>query len=300
MITRFKLFENTYNEEEELAKQFGESFIDEYFKENYEIDVEEIAKYHSDIWKYVNDERFVQDWIDNDIANRSIKDINDEEEMVDYIKDRLIDEDSVKEFLDKKRKKYQLETNDSYEDVVDELKMNDLYKLIYRENSNDDFVEWYVNKRYSNMDAHDILEELYGENDLKQNAYQYVENYVDTDQLEEDYIDDESYEYKLDWVAERIHNEQDLQNKLMEMNPKNSILLLDVMNSDTSYSIGDEYGYQKTFMEEVLKQAKEEDFYDEYPAEQLKKLNDKFGLANGIEDEYREYTYLIDAEKYNL
>lgn len=302
MITRFKLFEHTYDESDaqELVDQFGESFIDEYFRENYGIDTEEVAKYQVDIWQYVDDDRFVDDWINDDIQNQSVRDISDEYEMRIFIKEELIDNKSVEKFLKKKRKKYQLEKSDSYEDIVDELDEKDLCELIEKENSGDEFVEWYVRRRYSGMDAHDILSEIYGSQDLAENAYKYVENYIDHNQIEEDYYDNESYEFKNEYVRDRIEVDQGLQNKLLEINPKNTILLLSVMTDDTTNSIGDEDEFQHIFMVQVIKQAKEEDFYDEYPAEMLKKLNDKFGLAYGIEEKYQEYTYLIDAQKYNL
>jgi len=302
MIIRFKLFEWTSDDSdaEELVDQFDSDFIDEYFKSNYSIDVGEIAKYHHDIWQFVDDDRFVKDWIDGEIQNQTIRDISDEYEMKIFIKEELIDNKSVEKFLKKKRKKYQLEKSDSYEDVVDELDEKDLQRLIVKEKSNDEFVKWYVNRRYSGMDAQDILTELYGEKDLKENAYQYVENYVDDSDIEEDYYENESSEYKKDWVKDQISTEQDLQNKLIEIDSKNTILLLTVMSDNTSKCIGDEYDYQNAFMEEAIKQTKEEDFDELYPAEKLKELNTKFGLADGIKEKYKEYTYYIDVDRYNV
>lgn len=297
-----KLFEHTYLESdaEELVKQFDEDFIDDYFRENYSVDTEEIAKYYVDIWQYVDDDRFVDDWIEGEIESFTMRDISDKYEMRKYVKEKLIDEESVQKFLDKKRKKYQLETNDDYEDIVTELDTNDLFKLIEKERSSDDFVEWYIHRRYDNMDAHEILSELYGENDLRENGYNYVQNYVDSDRIKEDFYDNESDEYKSEWVRDRIENERELQLKLMEISPKNSILLLDVMTDDIKNSIGDEYEFQNEFMEEVIRLVKEEDYDEEYPAEQMKKLYDKFGLADGIEEKYKEYAYLVAAGKYNL
>lgn len=301
MITRFKIFEHTYQESdaEELVKQFDEDFIDDYFRENYDIDAEEIAKY-VDIWQYVDDDRFVDDWIDGEIQNFTIRDISDDYKMKEYIKDNLIDNDSVKKFLKKKRKELKLSKTDTYEDILENLEEDDLQELIKKEKQEEEFIEWYVRDRYENMDAHDILSEFYGEKDLQENGYKYVENYVDLDKVEDDYYDNESDEYKSEWVRDRIENERELQLKLMEISPKNSILLLDVMTDDIENSIGDEDEFQIAFMEEAIRLVKEEDYDEEYPAEQMKKLYDKFGLANGIEEEYRDYSHMVTASKYNL
>lgn len=301
MITRFKIFEHTYQESdaEELVKQFDEDFIDDYFRENYDIDAEEIAKY-VDIWQYVDDDRFVDDWIEGEIQNFTIRDISDDYKMREYIKDNLIDNDSVKKLLKKKRKKLGLSKTDTYEDILENLEEEDLQKLIETEDKDKEFIEWYVKDRYENMDAHDILSEIYGEKDLQENGYKYVENYVDLDKVEDDYYDNEDYDYKSEWVRDRIENERELQLKLMDINPKNSILLLDVMTDDIENSIGDEYEFQNEFMEEVIRLVKEEDYDEDYPAEQMKKLYDKFGLANGIEEEYKDYAHYVAASKYNL
>ena len=117
---------------------------------------------------------------------------------------------------------------------------------------------------------------------------------------EEDYYENEDSEYKKDWMKDQISTEQDLQNKLIEIDSKNTILLLTVMSDNTSKCIGDEDEFQNTFMEEVIKLTKEEDYYDEYPAEQMKKLNDKFELADGIKEKYKDYTYYIDVDRYNV
>jgi len=80
MITKFKLFEwsSDDSDAEELVDQFEENFIDDYFKENYSIDVGEIAKYHLDIWQFVDDDRFVKDWIDGEIQSQTIRDISED------------------------------------------------------------------------------------------------------------------------------------------------------------------------------------------------------------------------------
>ena len=47
-----------------------------------------------------------------------------------------------------------------------------------------------------------------------------------------------------------------------------------------------------------MKEEDEED--DLFIPKKLKELYDKFGLDEKIEEEYKEHTYYIDIEKYNV
>jgi hypothetical protein len=94
-------------------------------------------------------------------------------------------------------------------------------------------------------------------------------------------------------LRDYICNSEELQEKLLELNPNAVNALFDVMDDDRS--IGTTYEFQKKYIEFKVK----EDGEDIIP-ETLKDIHDKFGLNSDIEDEYKDYTYLISAEKYNL
>jgi hypothetical protein len=77
------------------------------------------------------------------------------------------------------------------------------------------------------------------------------------------------------------------------------------MSKDRVDNIGKEYDFQKAYLETLFNKDKDLYSEDEDPkndiySKALKELNDKFGLNDKIKEQYNEYTYLIDTEKYNL
>ena len=84
MIIRFKLYESYDKPDDILLGQLGDDFITKYFKDNYPIDEDNLSTI-CDIWQYVDDERFVNDWIYDRVSNTSIEEF-DEEDYQNYIK----------------------------------------------------------------------------------------------------------------------------------------------------------------------------------------------------------------------
>ena len=73
------------------------------------------------------------------------------------------------------------------------------------------------------------------------------------------------------------------------MNPNTVTALYNVMDEDVDRSIGNEYDFQKLYIEKKKNIEKA-----------VKNLYDKFGINPKIAEEYKDYMYVIDAEKYNL
>jgi len=292
-----KTYENR-NIDSELVEQFDDNFIEEHFRDNYEIDINEISNYIN-IWRYVDDDRFVDDYIDDYVNSAVLKDLCDYDYR-EYIKDKLIDNEEVQKYLDKISKKKELDPEIYYEDVLKELSENQLRKIIEKQNEEEECIRYTYEERYSSMDAKEILEEIYGEKDLAENAYKYVSNYVNDDEIIKDWIEEEDFDFKKEFVSNSIENERDLQKKLLDINSENAIILFEIMDDNPKYSIGDEYDFQKIFMEEVMKLKEENEEDDLFVAKKLKELYDKYGLDDDIEEEYEDYTFYIDTEKYNL
>jgi len=89
MITKFKIFEGNKVDDvaQELVEKFSQDEIDEYYDENYSIDIEEVVEYCPHLVEQnIDDDEFVKDFIDDEISNRSY------DEYEDYIKDNITDD----------------------------------------------------------------------------------------------------------------------------------------------------------------------------------------------------------------
>jgi len=311
---KIKIFERYQQNEDialELADQFPTDFVDEYFDDNYDIDAKEASGYGVDIWELVDDEKFVQDYIDGYVESTEISELDhlDKEEYEKFIRYNLIEKASnVKKYLDKQRKKHGFSITDSYRDIFDQLdiKKSRLIQLISDSGFESEFIEEYYTEMYRNYSAYDICEELYGERDAKENAYKYLEYYVSDSDIIQAYKDNESDEYKREFISRNIDNTIELQEKLFEINPqKNVLLLFDVIDNSTN-SIGDTYEFQKMYMEVCIMDLKEEyetdnlDDIDGEIADKLKELFNSFTLDSEIEEEYDRFMWKINADKYNL
>lgn len=300
-MKHLKLFEN-YNmtDARDLADQLEEDYIDDYFKDHYNIDSDEVHHY-VDIWQFVDDERFVSDFISDYINNDSIDDIGtDKDEYKQYIKRKLLKDEDVKKYLDKKLRKKKLEPTTTYEEILDELDEDQLKKIIVDIAKEEyDFIQYYYENLYANRDAYDILEEIYGKKDLEENGYKYVENYLNDNDMIEWYYDNEDFDFKKNFVSEQIEWDEKLQTKLLNLKPENVILLFDIIDAGKN-TIGGKYDFQKAYMEQIERMKEEDEEDDLFIAKKLKELNDKFRLDREIEKEYKDYTFYIDTEKYNL
>lgn len=296
-----KYFESKENDAKNLIKKLDSDYVDKYFKENYELNFKEIVTW-VDIWQFVDSDRFVEDWINERVSGGKIKyDIDDEDNYRKYIEENLLNDEDVQQYLEKKRIKKGLEENSTYSEILEELNKKQLEKIIVDiANNEEECLRDYFENIYGDNSAYDILSELYSESDLKENGYKYVENYVDDDEIKDWFYDNEDYDYKCEWISEQIENDLDLQKKILEEDPKNSIELFDIIDEDRKNICG-EYDFQKAYMDTTIENYTDEDgIYEDGVAKELKKLYDKFGLDSDIEEEYEEYSFYVKAEKFNI
>jgi hypothetical protein len=295
MILRFKLFENLSTAQNLLLDQLGDAFITKYFKDNYPIDEDNLSTI-CDIWQYVDDDRFVNDWINDHVSNSSIEEL-DEEDYQSYIKKYLLDDDDVINYLKKKAKKEKIlgYKELSIEDLFDELDLNreSLIEIIKDQELEEDCIRKYYEDLYERDSAKDILSEIYSETDLAENGYKYVENYVDDRQVIDDFFRNASYEDERYFVLKMIAQEKKLQKKLLDMDSENSVLLFDEIDE---FSMGSTYRFQNSYLKTIKNQEGSDMRIEEY----IKKLNDKFELNPRIKIKYKDYLYYLDIEKYNL
>ncbi len=191
-------------------------------------------------------------------------------------------------------------------DVMSEDDLNEIITDVFDEN---EFIESVITDRFDEyQDIEDYIESFWGSVDSvtfsssysnSRGDWDWVLNYLDDDALLKEYNDNEDYDHKFDTLQGFIFDTREIQEKLLDVNSKNSIELFDLFSEDTKNNIGDEYDFQKAYVE-----AYSDDYADgdksEGKGEALKKLYDKFGLQYNIENEYGDYLYYVHADKYNL
>lgn len=289
MITKFKIFESSrevYTDEYDLAELFSQKFIEEYYDETCDIDVYD-AIHSFNLWNYV-DLDIVRYNLFHELAdNIHITDNRFKvKDFVDYIHKNIKDVDiSLQELKDMSR-----------EELID---------LLMDTGEEESFIlSWLKEDFYEDVHPEEIAMEIYGRHffDSAENLYSLLSEYLDSESLIEDYRDKIDFENKFDYVMEHIPSEEVLQKKLLKMDPNTVDALFDVMESNNS--IGDTYEFQKKYIEYHLEEnavdINDKEDLDSILPNIIKKIHDKYGLDPDIEKEYKDYTYLIDTEKYNL
>ena len=313
MITKFKLFEsNIPYDEDDLAYLFPQKYVEEYFNDGYEINAEEASR-GLNLWHYVKD----KDKVADDLIKDAIKeaDINnerdfDKNDFCQYILENMLT--SVMPELDKFRKKYVLGPIE-YEEILRKMDRDTLMDLVIKKGKENDFITNYYEEKWSDWHPEKILEDKLGKHTIREDLYNYLFHYVDDNEIINDYIERIDFETKFEYLRDSISTDYKLQKDLLEINigdkkngtrirnekfERNIIeALFDIM--DSTISIGTTYDFQKLYIQTNVEQEDPEDA-DEITAYVIKQINDKFGLETKIEKEYRDFTYLIDSEKYNV
>lgn len=351
---------------DELINQLDDSFVEEYYDDNANHDVEEIIKFWPNIvWQHIDDESFVEDWIDDEVGNKSLEDI-DKEDLINYIQRHYSEtkENKILELYiennglegnsiisnisgkisfektktgknkvivtsnDGKFKKYTVPVNYNivvrendivnvndklakleFDDfMLDDLPDDDLRSVIEEDNDGENCVREIVENRHKNQSVQELIEDEYGGELNAKDLYNAIQNYIDDDAIIQIYKENEDYEDKVYYLKNAISSDRNLQKKILDLDPKNSILLANSFVED-GYSrsfIGDEYDFQKAYIESKIKEfLDEEEIADEdeighVKAEALKFLHNEFGLDSDIENEYENDLWLAHSTKYNI
>ena len=279
MITKFKIFEKqeekNFLDEDDLMELFSQDFIEEYFDENYEVSEEDAARMLN-LWNYVNLDDVRDNLIEELAGHSKIKDKKyTKRDFIDYIK-----------------------TMDDIDINLEELKSmsrKELIEIIYEAGESEDFLLKKLKEEYEDVHPEQLLIVIYGKYAIEddENLLYYLREYLDINEIIEDARDKIDFEYKYDYLKDYICNDENLQKKLLELDPNTIQALFDIMDEDRS--IGNTYNFQKEYIDYNVKK-----YGNDILPKVLKDIYDKYGLDPDIDKEYEEYTYLINAEKYNL
>lgn len=306
MIKNFKIFESYWDTVKELSEQFDEDFIDKYFDEHCLRTADEIIElWPTSIWKFVDDDKYIEDYIDNEINNLNIEDFCDDD-YKKYIIYNISDEKekSVLKLYNKKRKKVDKET-DYDDDMLDSLTEDQLRKIIEDENEEEEFVKYIITDRYEGEGAEEVIEEIYGKSWILDNGrelYTMLYNYIDDEEIVEDWKNEVD---KTEEIQENVARSQELQRELIKIDPDNAVVLAELWKeediTDENEIIGDEYDFQKAYIQKFINNSENIEENETIIENALEYLHDNFGVNNEIEKEYYPHMWRITAKsKYNL
>lgn len=302
MIKSFKIFEN-YDDKnrilDELSEQFDSEFINEYYEEHFKMEAEEIISlWPNIIWQHIDDDKYIEDLIDDEKSQLGIEDFS-EYEYIQYIKNNTSDKKEKKVLQLFNRKIKNKEDKEEYynEDMLDELTEKQLKKIIEDVNEQDEFVEYAVTDRYEGRSAEDVASDFGYDEDGAQ-LYKMFYNYIDDDKIEEDYMNDQDDNEKVERIKEEIYRTQELQQKLLDTKKSNALLLAELYIEDPDDdNIYSDYDFQKAYMKHYAKKHKDEPDAIAYA---LKFLSDNFELDSNIADKYSNHMWLVNSNKYNM
>ena len=135
---------------------------------------------------------------------------------------------------------------------------------------------------------------MVGKHAIEDNLYPYLQDFVDDNEIIEDYMNNIDFTNKYEFFRDSIIHDKNLQEKIIEMDPNTVEVLFDIIDTyEREDNFGNEYKFQKIYLDQYKGE-------DESVAVAIKEINDKFILHPVIKKEYRDYMYLIDAESFNL
>ena len=287
-LKSFELFESKDNPltiGEELISLLDDYQIKEFFLEHYiySPDKNEMLEQMPDLWKYVNDEKFISDWIGGEVESYTydwahyfdsqydrtkllipyIIEVSDDDN-IEYIRNKY-----AEEYLDKNDEDFEDQKNIDFEEILEYFDNNELKDIIEHIIDISHFCEWYLVKQYEHSTAKQILNSTYSDDELECNAFfmkdtHNIQKYLDNDQMIKDYnkyfVDDE---WMFGTLSDKVHNNKKLQKLIFDTNPEKSCLLL-VNSGYLTPELGVIYEFQKNYLEESIKEyEKEETFEDE-------------------------------------
>ncbi len=289
MITKFKIFENVAEDNYDLASQFSQKFIEQYWEKNIELSIFD-AIYRVNLWDYVDKDKVKDHLIKEQIDKTHIGDNNKFQKIdyIEFIKSNIFE--LVYSDLDKYRKIYNL-NHMNYEEILDILNVDELIQIIEDNGEDNNFIKNYFYEKFDDTEAEDILEI---ENDMldPESLYDFLEDWIDKEKIIKDYKNLIDFEEKFEYLMNSIIDSVDLQYKLIKMDPDNVIALFNIMDSDSKLIT--DYKFQKLFIK-INKEKKNINIENS-----IKQLYEVCGLNEKIEKEYQDYMYLIYAKKYNL
>lgn len=310
MIKTFKIFEDWKDVSRitsKLVDQLSNKFVNKFFEDHYMQNAEEII----DIWpSYLYDnikDGWLENFIESEIDAFGLDDFGDYE-YSDFLKYELnydIEKKVLKAY-NKKLVKKGKEPEEEYEYYMLDMTLHgiklsekDLKKIITDLNLEEDFTRYTIEKRYEDQSIENLVDEFFGRDPKSEDLWRFFSGYIDEEGIVNDWLRNED---KWERLKEEIYREKELQEELLRINKRNSVLLAKLFVEEKDENIGATYNFQKAYMKYILDdvEANIGKSKEDVLAEALKFLNDNFGLKNKIAEKYNDYMWLVFSDKYGL
>jgi len=261
---------------------------DEYTRNNYDFTkiYEELGE---DIFNYMSDYQFQQYYdslIDSYIENTTIQDIADydEDRLKNYISENEWRFDDIFD-LD--------EENDSYDDIVDEMTIDEMIKLI---NDNSDAKDDFLYKE-AISDYDRSIQEMFSDWGLEdKDYYNNLKGYFDKDKVIDNFIEDE--DAVREFYLENIQTDEKLLDFLIEDDEDNLKYLFDILEKGNKY--GNSEKFQSKYIAYMLKYEYTTDVDDDDMVEIITDIDNRFGIAKELRNKYSKYLMKKRAFDFNL
>jgi len=289
------MYEKSYlDNSETFMNDLDENFITQYWNNNYEKSYDfETMKYMLNPWDYIDDKKFVENWIDDEVDNEDIDDIiNDDYDKEHYLIPYLVnndfkykddsiiqsyfDQESLDEDNEERIKEIKVRTEEEgdAEWILQELDCEHLRDLVRELGDENDLLRNYFEERYRNYSARDIMEEFYNKSELDNpewwdKGYYNIMWYVNEKEMVEDMPDPELEEM----IAEiEIDNNDDFQKLVFEHYPEKCVDM--IYYSVVGSKLAELEEFQMAYFEKVLEDGLEEDENFEITMDNVKEITD--------------------------
>lgn len=298
-IKEFKLFENNVHLKVQLIDQLDVDDIDKLYDIIFKYNtIEEVFDLSTDfVLKYIDDNDFINDIIDEEINNSIIDDFG-EYDYKDWLNENQyadIEDEILETYIRNNEDEIdsQIEFNN---DMINQLDEDDLKKIIINLNYTDDFISDMIHNRYYNCSVSDYLYENYGSYLNFNIIYPIIRDYIDESIIIDDFNDSiDDYERR-NMIYDNVEYYAEIQKYLVNIDNNNIIYLSEILIGKV-FTIFEEYEYQKIYIEKYA----DKNLNDENAkAKAIKFLNDNFKLDSDIEDEYADDIWMINADNFNL
>lgn len=174
---------------EELQERFTDEIVGDfkYFAQNY---------FPNLVWDHMDDDSFKQSYIDSEVEYYD----DDFENAVstDFIKKYIRKEESSEKVSNAIIKLFPKDEDDEDDKTLDDLEDSEIYELVEELDIQNDICVSYSEDRFESMSAKDIVIEFYGKKEvdnLSDEIYRLIEDYIDERECAEDYAENEDEDY---------------------------------------------------------------------------------------------------------
>jgi len=300
-FNRYKLNENYHYDNIQIDWSKAEN----YARENYDFE-NYFKKLGKDIFDFMSDynvQRFYDDIIENYIKNTSLEEIAEwnEEILRDYIINNKSDFDDLIDYN---------EDNEDFDDVVNNLDINEIIKLIKSVDYAEDII--LSDEAHFNFYHQSIQEMFENAGYSDEEYYLNLNGYFNEEKAINYFLENEEDEVA-EFYLKDIETDDKLKDDLIEYDIENADHIFNILDSKNKY--GKSLEFQKKYIiyelleihrynlseDEIYKEIIDPNDFDDNDMQSIiDKIENKFGLNKELREKYRKYLRNNATKKFNI